>query len=282
MELLTNPIALAKYLLTGMLIYGVFMVAERIRPVERHQPLSDLWFNLRWYVLYTVFSLLFQVAGLSLIVSWLQSFTGAPLFDIPQPQTGWEYGAATFFYFAVTDFFYYWFHRCQHKLPVLWEQHKLHHSDRSLNVTSSRRVHWLEEPLLVFFLSIPMGLLFGFSGLELGLLAFTEMLWLHFIHMNLKLNLRQLSSWVTGPQYHRIHHSFQDQHLDKNFAAFFPFWDILFGTYHAPQYNEFPETGLHNGTIYNRLWEATLLPFRAWAGPDYLGRYFKRRSAKTR
>ncbi|HEX5846775.1 MAG TPA: sterol desaturase family protein, partial [Rhodoplanes sp.] len=34
------------------------------------------------------------------------------------------------------DFFYYWFHRAQHEWPWLWQVHKLHHSDRALNVTS--------------------------------------------------------------------------------------------------------------------------------------------------
>ena len=43
-------------------------------------------------------------------------------------------------------------------------------------------------------------------------------------------------SWVAGaPQVHRIHHSRLPQHADKNFAAYFPIWDVLFGTYWHPR-----------------------------------------------
>src|SRR5947209_7784814 len=33
----------------------------------------------------------------------------------------------------VFDFFYYWMHRLQHALPLLWREHSVHHSIRELN-----------------------------------------------------------------------------------------------------------------------------------------------------
>ncbi|MDB9527378.1 sterol desaturase family protein [Oscillatoria sp. CS-180] len=276
MEWLAAPLGFARYLLTAFVMYGCFMVAERIRPVEPRQPLTHIWFNLRWYVVYSIVIVLMQALGIGLIVSALQKSLGAPFISLPIPQNIWTYGLLALSYFLITDFFYYWFHRWQHKVPFLWEQHKFHHSEVSLNVTSTRRVHWLEDPLIIIFLAIPMGLLFEFNGLALGILAFVEVLWLQFIHLNLRLNLRSLSSVVTGPQYHRIHHSFQPEHLDKNFSAFFPIWDIVFGTYHHPQKNEFPPTGLTTGENYNTILEASNLPFKEWIGPHYLGRYFRK------
>ena len=277
MEWLAAPLDFAKYLLTGFLMYGCFMIVERTRPAERHQPLKHLWFNLAWYILYTLISLSFQAIGFGAIIMIMQGWLNGPLIDLPVPQNAWVYGLLALLYFLVTDFFYYWFHRWQHKTAFLWEQHKFHHSEESLNVTSSRRVHWLEDPLLLLFLGLPMGLLFGFNGLALGLLTFAEILWLQFIHMNLRLPLGWFSCVVTGPQYHRIHHSFQDEHLDKNFAAFFPLWDIVFGSYHHPRRHEFPATGLGSGENYNNLWVATILPFREWLGPKYLGRYWRKK-----
>ena len=38
----------------------------------------------------------------------------------------------------VFDFFYYWLHRFQHKLPVLWQEHLLHHSAEHLSVVVTR------------------------------------------------------------------------------------------------------------------------------------------------
>jgi sterol desaturase/sphingolipid hydroxylase (fatty acid hydroxylase superfamily) len=178
-------------------------------------------------------------------------------------------------YVLIIDFFYYWFHRWQHT-TLLWEQHKFHHSEKSLNVTSTRRVHWLEDPLLLLFLGLPMGLLFEFKGLALGILTFIQILWLQFIHLNLRLEFGWLSPIITGPHYHRLHHSFQPEHLDKNFAAFFPLWDILFGTYYHPRRGEFPPTGLTDGETYNSLWIAMILPFREWLSSQYLGQYFQK------
>ncbi|KAM3095163.1 hypothetical protein ACKFKG_14290 [Phormidesmis sp. 146-35] len=61
MEWLQAPLEFAKefvkYILTAFVIYGVFMTIEQIRPAERHQPLRHIWFNLRWYVLYSAISL---------------------------------------------------------------------------------------------------------------------------------------------------------------------------------------------------------------------------------
>ncbi len=69
---------------------------------------------------------------------------------------------------------------------------------------------------------------------------------------------------IVGPQWHRLHHSIEPQHADRNFAAFFPIFDIVFGTYSKPQSGEYPATGLHLGETLNRPLLATLSPFRDW------------------
>lgn len=265
-----------KYLLTGFIMYGVFMVVERIRPAEPHQPIRDIWFNLRWYVLYSVVAVAIQAVGINRVVPLLKKWLQAPYLNVPTPNNWWQYLFAALLYFLAVDFFYYWFHRRQHKRAFFWEQHKFHHSETALNVTSTRRVHWLEDPLLLLFLGIPMGVLFNFDSLAIGILTFIEILWLQFIHMNLKLGFGKASYLLTSPQHHRIHHSFQDEHIDKNFAAFFPIWDILFGTYHQPQKNEYPPTGLNDDENYNNLWKASMLPFREWSKPQYLGGCWKK------
>jgi sterol desaturase/sphingolipid hydroxylase (fatty acid hydroxylase superfamily) len=277
MEWLAAPLGFGRYVLTGFVMYGVFMLVERLYPVEPHQPWRHLRFNLIWYVVYTLFSVAIQATGIGVVITLAQTWLGAPWISLPVPQNVWAYGLLSLLYFLTVDFFYYWFHRWQHTKPFLWEQHKFHHSEVSLNVTSTRRVHWLEDLFLIGFLGLPMGLLFQFNGLALGILAFIEVLWLQFIHMNLRLNLGWLSPVVTGPQYHRIHHSFKDEHLDKNFSAFLPLWDLVFGTYYHPQRDEFPATGLATGDDYNQLLLANLLPFREWLGPHYLGRYWSRK-----
>jgi sterol desaturase/sphingolipid hydroxylase (fatty acid hydroxylase superfamily) len=70
---------------------------------------------------------------------------------------------------------------------------------------------------------------------------------------------------VTSPQLHRIHHSRLLEHRDKNFAAYFPVWDLVFGTYFHPKWDEYPATGVHDEKDVERLADALVLPFREWS-----------------
>ncbi|MEM9502341.1 MAG: sterol desaturase family protein, partial [Cyanobacteria bacterium P01_E01_bin.43] len=86
MEWLAAPLGFAKYVLTGLVMYGCFMVAEHIRPAEPHQPLSHIWFNLRWYVVYSLIVVLIQALGIGVAITWIQELLGAPLISLPIPQ----------------------------------------------------------------------------------------------------------------------------------------------------------------------------------------------------
>src|SRR5206468_6475948 len=88
----------------------------------------------------------------------------------------------------------------------------------------------------------------------------------------LRLPLGPLARVVAGPQLHRIHHTVEARHLDRNLAAFFPLWDQLFGTYYHPGPGEYPRTGLASGQRVTSLAQALWLPFGEWlrrgnAGP---------------
>ncbi|HLK14417.1 MAG TPA: hypothetical protein VKT78_06405, partial [Fimbriimonadaceae bacterium] len=46
--------------------------------------------------------------------------------------------------------------------------------------------------------------------------------------------------------------------------AFFPFWDILFGTFHYPSRDEYPSTGVQGEKEVRSLLEAAMLALREW------------------
>jgi sterol desaturase/sphingolipid hydroxylase (fatty acid hydroxylase superfamily) len=280
MGLLDTVFGFIKYLLQAFIIYGVFIVIERLRPVEPNQPLRHMFFNLKWYVIYTLFGFAINAVGIGALVGLTQNWLGGPYLTWTAPQSWLEKFLGILAYFLIVDFFYYWLHRWQHKNAFLWEQHKFHHSEVSMNVTTTRRVHWLEEILIISFILIPMSVLFKIEPIEAGFLAFIEILWLQFIHLNLRLELGIISPLFVGPQLHRIHHSFAPEHIDKNFGLFFPIWDIIFRTYYHPKKGEFPPTGLEGGEDYNNLWVAMFLPFREWFGEKYLG-VLKKKLSKT-
>ena len=241
-------------------ILGFFI--ERIRPVE---PTVDSTGLVRNCFIGFCFIFVQELTYFGLALSVVHSWHGLFPF-LARPDGGKILKALwlAFAWLAARDFFYYWFHRLQHASRWLWAEHALHHSDESVNVTTSIRHHWLEMPLTALFVNVPMLFLIKPPILTLtfiiSILSMTELS----NHLNLRVGLGRLSWIIATPQNHRIHHSRLEHHMDKNFAAFFPLWDVLFGTYHAPQKAEYPPTGLSSGERITTTRQALLLPFTSW------------------
>ena len=168
-------------------------------------------------------------------------------------------------YLLLFDFLYYWYHRAQHRFALLWTVHEMHHADRELNVTTSNRTYWLELPIQFLVVSLPTVLLIGIDTAAWFVLPFVTTFWLLFTHANLRLRLGWLTPIICGPHVHRIHHSNLSRHLDRNFAQFFPIYDVLFGTYYGPARNEFPATGTDKMASDAALGDVLARPFWTWA-----------------
>jgi sterol desaturase/sphingolipid hydroxylase (fatty acid hydroxylase superfamily) len=164
---------------------------------------------------------------------------------------------------ATHDFFYYWLHRLQHSSKWLWAEHELHHSDEHVNVTTSWRHHWLDTVLQPLFILPPVLLLFNPAlGPAIGVLVFSKVM-VYFVHLNYPMRFGWFNRVLSSPQSHRIHHSNLPEHFNKNFATAFPLWDILFGTYHHPEKDDWPNTGV-SGVKVTSLWQAIIMPFVSW------------------
>lgn len=181
-----------------------------------------------------------------------------------QDRPWWATGLLAFVYFSIFDFFYYWFHRAQHRFPLLWRYHRFHHADVNLSASAAIRHHWMEDAMRYFVMGVPLLLLFGQPERTLVWLGIFIGVHGMFIHWNSRLRFGPLTSVLIGPQYHRIHHSLQLEHYDKNFGIFLPLWDKLFGTQALPKGKEFPETGVSDGYSANGL--AQLLPYPVFTG----------------
>ena len=248
-----------------LLIYLAFSLVERLRPAERGQPLSAAVFNVVYLLVSQLIVLLLLPLVTALVVGRLRAaFPNA--FGLIHVDNLLDGAWKTLAIFFVYDFFYYWFHRLQHEWHFLWAQHKLHHSEMALNATTTLRHHWLEDLLRVFFIVLPMSMAFDLTPPAAGAMAFIIGLWPIFIHANLRLHLGPLARVVTGPQLHRIHHSLEERHLDHNYAAFFPLWDQLFGTYYHAGPDEYPPTGLRSGERVTSILQALWMPFGEWFG----------------
>jgi sterol desaturase/sphingolipid hydroxylase (fatty acid hydroxylase superfamily) len=124
-------------------------------------------------------------------------------------------------------------HFLNHKLPLLWRFHRVHHLDTEIDVSSTVRVHPLEF-LLSLFIGLPAVLLFGLSPWVLIFYELLDVLVNLFSHSNIRLwpaLNRYLRYVIVTPDLHKVHHSSYRPETDSNFSAVFPIWDILFGTF---------------------------------------------------
>lgn len=247
-----------------LLLTLIFYALEQLAPAEKGQAASKRLFNVVYlpFVLLPVFLL---QSLLSPSYSNVLRFAGGGLLPVLIDQPG---GLATHLLFAVSfalvwDLWQYWVHRLQHNLPFFWETHKFHHSESALNSSTHGRTHILSHVLHMTFY-LPVLILFGTQTPHFIALFAMFKLWGFFNHMNARLDLGPLTPIISGPQWHRIHHSAHTEHHGKNFAAFFPFIDILFGTYYRPRKGEYPVTGLSGEKGAGDLWEATIAPLFAW------------------
>jgi sterol desaturase/sphingolipid hydroxylase (fatty acid hydroxylase superfamily) len=119
-------------ILFGMALLGFAL--ERLIP-EREQPGSNRALNIPYSALVLVFvGAIFpvQIAIAETITGWLGVRN---IFNL-NFETGGSIPLVVLAMLVealVTDFFFYWFHRCQHTMSVLWQAHMLHHSDMALN-----------------------------------------------------------------------------------------------------------------------------------------------------
>ncbi len=129
----------------------------------------------------------------------------------------------------------YGFHNMQHRIPLLWRFHRVHHSDLALNTSSSLRFHPVEVVLnqgLMFMVATlitgaSMGSFIIYGTIALPLIIMQ--------HSNIK-----FPNWIENygrlifatPGWHKIHHSDEQKFTDSHYGDVFTFWDRIFGTWH--------------------------------------------------
>jgi sterol desaturase/sphingolipid hydroxylase (fatty acid hydroxylase superfamily)/creatinine amidohydrolase/Fe(II)-dependent formamide hydrolase-like protein len=183
----------------------------------------------------------------------------------------------TLFLAVVADFALFFSHFLQHRIPWLWEFHKVHHSAEVMTPITVYRMHPVDN-ILVFSMG---GLL---SGLAMGCAAFLmgrNVVFYNVAGVNVILilfyllgyNLRHSHIWWSwgpffsrvfiSPAQHQIHHSSAPEHFDKNLGFTFAFWDGLFGSLYVPKAKENINFGLgvEENEKFSTFWSLYLMPF---------------------
>ena len=167
------------------------------------------------------------------------------------------------FTFLALDWVNYLWHRLNHRSPLMWRFHQVHHSDMDMDVSTALRFHVGE-----LFTSVPFKgacvLLLGASPRATLIYEIFFELANNFHHSNLRLPLlreQQLAQLIVTPRMHGIHHSVVERETNSNFSVIFNIWDRLHGTLRL----DVPQESINIGVPYVRhhqpLMELLKMPF---------------------
>ncbi len=201
--------------------------------------------------------LLFNVLAFAALFGWavmsaafFSDVVSGALTDYAGPAGGGLNGfagklTATVVLFIAYELAYWVDHYLSHRIPFLWEFHKVHHTAEVLSPLTNFRVHPVDtivfSNILGLFLGVTQGVL---TYLRVGV-PFTEganMIFLAFVWVIGHLQHSHVWIPATGvfgriilsPAHHQIHHSDNPKHFDRNFGSCLSIWDWMFGTLHMP------------------------------------------------
>jgi len=213
-------------------LLGVLIGSERLRPLRpRTLPLVR-----RWTDNFALGALGFLIVRLAQPIAAAGGALAAARLEVGLFH--WLALPRAFEFLAclvLLDLAIYWQHVAFHRVPALWPYHRVHHTDRELDVSTAVRFHPVEivisavlKVAVVLALGAPVAAVLTFEALLTGFAMFN--------HSNLDLGRDldfALRRFVVTPRMHWVHHSTNARESNRNFGFCISFWDRCFGTYQA-------------------------------------------------
>jgi sterol desaturase/sphingolipid hydroxylase (fatty acid hydroxylase superfamily) len=143
----------------------------------------------------------------------------------------------------------YWSaHYAFHKIPALWEFHKVHHSAEVMTTLTELRQHPVEVIAFMNWIGLATGIAFGvmtyasgpgvrpFTLLNGNILTMAFLLtYGHLRHSHMWIAFTGVAGRILqSPAHHQLHHSANPAHFDKNLGFALAIWDWAFGTLAIP------------------------------------------------
>ena len=192
----------------------------------------------------------------------------------------WLVGAATTGLQVLALEFGYWsLHYAFHKIPAMWELHKVHHSAEVMTPLTEWRQHPIEFIAFANVLTLSTGAVFGAMSWLFGkgaepftLFAVNALLVVHLLTFH---HLRHSGVWIAArgwlgrlihsPAHHQIHHSTDPAHFDCNLGYALSVFDWAFGTLVVPARRGRVRLGVEGEAPYSGVADTLVRPFIAVA-----------------
>lgn len=245
--------------LLAAIIIAVCVLIECFSPIERYSLRDRL----------PGFAMNMVQVPLAMIVAWplwnlwfslgIDNVAVIPLAAWLSPLGGLGFSIQVLVLIAAADFLAYWRHRAEHKL--FWRIHMVHHSPTEIHAANSLG-HPLQTWYQIVCVSIPMTVVEIESAAVPGTVIFIVHVLAFYIHSPIDVHFGPLRKLFVDNRFHRLHHSIEERHFDKNFGICFSIWDRMFGTALDPGIDEWPKVGLVGVDPPRTIGDYLLMPFR--------------------
>ena len=180
-----------------------------------------------------------------------------PLWQWLQPLGGLGYALQFLLLVVIADFLAYWRHRAEHRW--FWPIHVVHHAPHELHAANDIG-HPVQVLFSVAFISLPMSLIQIDGPATPFVVGFVVSLLSYYIHSPVDVHFGPFRLVMVDNRFHRIHHSLEAKHFDRNFGICFSLWDRLFGTAYDPEPGEWPKVGVAGVKPPRTIAEFLMLP----------------------
>jgi len=246
---------------TGLL--AAFFVVERLSPLRRARGplLLRLLINFAMSGLAFLTSMMVVRPSALGTLAWTSRESFGLVHLVPAP--AW---AQYVIGFVLLDLSFYYWHVLNHRVPLLWRFHNVHHIDPDLDVSTGFRFHFGEVLMSTVFRVAQVSVI-GMSFATFAAYEFVFQANTLFHHSNVRLPIhveRLLNTVLVTPRMHGVHHSQVRGETNSNFGVVFRWWDALHRTIRL----NIPQSRIDIGVAGycrpedNRLWHALTLPFR--------------------
>lgn len=190
--------------------------------------------------------------------------------------------------FLLMDLTFYYWHVANHRIPLLWRFHNVHHLDPDLDASTAFRFHFGEVALSAGFRVVQVTAI----GLSTWIYLVYELVFqvntlFHHSNVRLPIKLERALNWfIVTPRMHGIHHSQVRDETNSNYSVVFSWWDRLHRSIglDIPQADLLIGVPAYSNPEDNRFWNLVLAPFRKqrryWIRPDGTPVLMKSRSSK--
>jgi sterol desaturase/sphingolipid hydroxylase (fatty acid hydroxylase superfamily) len=271
---ITHP-SFHNYFYWLILLSAVFFALEIIKPWRVQQPRfrMDFWLDF-FYMFFNffLFSLIIYNAVSMVFVNWFNdALASMGINNLVAVEVGHLPGwVQLIILLVVRDFTQWWIHRLLHRVPFLWEFHKVHHSVQQMGFAAHLRYHWMENIVYRSLEYIPLAMI-GFGIEDFFIVHIFTLAVGHFNHSNFNIPLGPLKYIFNNPAMHIWHHVEDLPHDRKygvNFGLTLSIWDYIFGTAYIPKDGRDEKLGFENVSHFPKTFAKQLIYGFGKKNPD--------------